>query len=224
MHPAAALVEALDGNFYGTTFQGGAGVNDVGTVFKLSPSGTFATLYNFCSGCAGGTNPDAGLWQATDGNLYGTAYVGGAYYNGTIYEITPDGAFTTLYNFCTSSGCPDGGGPLGGVLQSTSGLFYGTTNWGGAKYYGTVFELNNGLGPFVAFVLPQGKVGQVARILGQGFTGTTNVSFNGVPATFTVVFGTFLEATVPSGATTGYVTVTTPSGTLTSNVQFHVLP
>jgi len=69
-----------------------------------------------------------------------------------------------------------------------------------------------------------GRVGHEAGILGQGFTGTTNVSFNGVPATFTVRGGTFLTATVPSGAATGYVTVTTPSGTLTSNVPFHVLP
>jgi hypothetical protein len=69
-----------------------------------------------------------------------------------------------------------------------------------------------------------GKVGQTRGILGQGFTGTTSVSFNGIPAIFTVVRDTFLTATVPSGATTGFVTVTTPSGTLTSNQKFRVSP
>jgi uncharacterized protein (TIGR03437 family) len=81
-----------------------------------------------------------------------------------------------------------------------------------------------GLGPFVAFVHDSGKAGQTGGILGQGFTGTTRVSFNGTPATFTVVSDTLIKATVPAGATTGYVTVATPSGPLTSNVPFNVIP
>jgi hypothetical protein len=81
-----------------------------------------------------------------------------------------------------------------------------------------------GLGPFVSFVRPVGKVGQTGGILGQGLTGTSSVSLNGIPASFTVVSDTFIRATVPAGATTGYVTVATPSGTLTSNVSFHVIP
>jgi uncharacterized protein (TIGR03437 family) len=81
-----------------------------------------------------------------------------------------------------------------------------------------------GLGTFVSFVLPAGKVGHAGGILGQGFTGTTSVSLNGIPASFTVVSDTYIRATVPAGATTGYVTVTTPSSTLTSNVPFHVIP
>ena len=80
-----------------------------------------------------------------------------------------------------------------------------------------------GLGPFVTSVRSQGKVGQAAGILGQGFTGVTSVSFNGVQANFTIGSDTFIKATVPSGATSGYVTVTTPSGTLTSNLPFHVI-
>jgi hypothetical protein len=93
----------------------------------------------------------------------------------------------------------------------------------GADNDGTVFSLSTGLGPFVAFVRNAGRVGQTAEILGQGFAGTTGVSFNGGPATFTVRRDTFLTATVPAGAITGYVTVTTPSGALSSNVQFQVL-
>ena len=69
-----------------------------------------------------------------------------------------------------------------------------------------------------------GSVGQRFGLLGQGFTGTTSVSLNGTSASFTIKSDTLIVATVPAGATTGYVTVTTPSGTLTSNVQFHVIP
>jgi hypothetical protein len=81
-----------------------------------------------------------------------------------------------------------------------------------------------GLSPSVAFVRNPAKVGQAFGILGQGFTGTTSVSLNGIPATFTVKSDSLIEATLPSGATTGYVTVATTSGTLTSNVPFHVIP
>jgi hypothetical protein len=84
--------------------------------------------------------------------------------------------------------------------------------------------LDTGLGPFVTFIHPAGEVGQTGGILGQGFTGTSNVSLNGIQASFTVVSDTFIRASVPSGATTGYVTVTTPTGVLTSNVPFHVIP
>ena len=81
-----------------------------------------------------------------------------------------------------------------------------------------------GLSPFVALVQRAGKVGRTGGILGQGFTGTTAVAINGIPANFKVVSDTYLMAAVPAGATTGYVTVTTPSGTLTSNVPFQVIP
>jgi uncharacterized repeat protein (TIGR03803 family) len=115
-------------------------------------------------------------------------------------------------------------------MQATSGTLYGTTYMGGdlqcnpSHGCGTVFSLSIGLGPFVTFVRPAGKVGQTGPILGQGFTGTTSVSLNGIPASFTVVSDTYIQATVPAGAITGYAIVTTPSGTLTSNVPFRVIP
>jgi hypothetical protein len=88
-----------------------------------------------------------------------------------------------------------------------------------------VFSIDLGLGPFVTFVVPSGKVGSVIQILGTGLIGTTAVSFDGVPASsFKVVRGPFIQATLPAGATTGPVTVTTPTGTLTSNVNFTVSP
>ena len=89
---------------------------------------------------------------------------------------------------------------------------------------GSLFSLNMELGPFVTLQRYVGHVGDKGGVFGQGFTGTTSVSLNGTPASFRVVSDTFIEATVPAGATTGYVTVTTPGGTLTSNVPFRVLP
>lgn len=191
------------------------------------------TLYAFCSqtNCSDGSHPQDGLVQATDGSFYSTTVQGGANGFGTIFKITSAGRLTTLYSFCSQTNCPDGSYPATTVLQATSGTFYGTTVWGGvygcsdgSGGCGTVFSLSVGLDPFVAFVRTSGKVGQAAGILGQGFTGTTAVSFNGNPAAFTVKSDTFLAATVPTGATTGTVQVTTPSGVQLSNVPFRVLP
>ncbi len=139
--PSASLVRATDGNFYGTTYEGGA--NGDGTVFKITPSGALTTLHSFCqlSGCLDGQTPKAGLVQASNGNFYGTTLEGGANNNnGTVFEITPSGALTTLYSFCSRSGCTDGQGPAAGLIQATDGNLYGTTTSGG-EGYGTVFEI-----------------------------------------------------------------------------------
>ncbi len=113
---------------------------------------------------------------------------------------------------------------MAGLAQHTDGTFFGTTGKGGSYNYGTDYSLNMGLGPFITFVQRTGRVGQTAQILGQGLTGTTAVSFNGIAATsFNVVTDTFMTAVVPSGATTGAVVVTTPGGTLTSNKNFRVI-
>ena len=224
--PLGVLVLGTNGNFYGTTIQGGAA--GYGTVFEITPKGTLTTVVDFNPDGGGpfGGGPEAGLALGSDGNFYGTSlYSGCAIGCGTVFETTPDGVFTNLHTF---SG-PDGLNPTGGLFQSTGGTFYGTTHEGGrsnnCRYgCGTLFSLDMGLGPFVSFVRNPAEVGQAFGILGQGFTGTTSVELNGIPATFTVVSNTFIKATVPAGATTGYVTVTTPSGTLTSNVPFRVIP
>jgi uncharacterized repeat protein (TIGR03803 family) len=207
-----------------------------GTIFKIDQDGKLTTVYEFCSqpNCADGSEPIGALIQATDGNFYGATIGGGdSTCNsgngggcGTVFELNHlDGTLTTLHTFEDT----DGSNPAGSFLQATNGTLYGTTLFGGEplcdKSYGcgTVFSLSMGLGQFVTFVRAAGKVGQTGGILGQGFTGTTGVSLNGTPASFTVVSDTFIRATVPAGATTGYVTVATPSGTLTSNVPFHVI-
>jgi uncharacterized repeat protein (TIGR03803 family) len=227
--PTGVITLGNDGNFYGTTYLGGdltcMQPIGCGTIFRITPAGTLITL-DLLSTANGG--PTAPLVLGNDGNFYGTTagVLNGIALNyGTVFKVTPSGALTTLHTFVNS----DGSDPTGGLLQATSGVFYGTTLSGGnlgcnkGVGCGTIFTLNTGLGPFVAFVQRAGLIGQTAEILGQGFTGTTNVSFNGVSANFSVKSDTFLTATVPSGATTGPVAVTTPSGTLNSNVPFHVV-
>ena len=225
--PAGGLVQASDGNFYGTTNQGGA--NGLGgTVFSLTPSGILTTLYSFCgqANCPDGFESYSGLVQATDGNFYGTTSRGGAAAAGTVFQVTSAGSLTTLHSFCTESGCDDGAGPQSGLFQATNGTVYGSTPVDGSNACecGTIFTLSMGLGPFVSLPRSWGKMGSTTFVFGQGLTRTSDVSFDGTPAHFTVVSDTLLKAKVPTGATTGYVTVTTPSGTLTSNVPFHVIP
>jgi uncharacterized repeat protein (TIGR03803 family) len=139
--PFAGLVQATNGDLYGTTYAGGA--NGYGTVFRITPSGTLTTLHSFCSqsGCTDGENPVAGLVQANNGNLYGTTLAGGAYGDGTVFKITLSGTLTTLYNFCSQSGCTDGEEPFAGLVQATNGDLYGTTSAGGAHSGGTVFKI-----------------------------------------------------------------------------------
>jgi uncharacterized repeat protein (TIGR03803 family) len=235
-NPDGGLIQATNGNFYGTTTGGGTGSGDLGgTVFKITPSGMLTTLYSFCSQshCTDGAFPVAGLIQATDGNFYGTTEHGGAngpgsYGDGTIFKITPGNTLTTLYSFCSRSNstnnCTDGRFPAAVLLQDTNGTFYGTTEYEGAHSDGTVFSLSVGLGPFVKTLPAFGEVGATVDILGSDLTGATSVTFNGTAAAFTVLAPSLIAATVPAGATSGEVQVALPSGTLSSNVPFRVLP
>jgi uncharacterized repeat protein (TIGR03803 family) len=212
------VVQAPDGRIYGTTQQGGT--HKDGTIYIVNPDGTLNFVYKFGSTSTDGVFPEAGLTLATDGNFYGTTDSGGSAAAGSLYQFSPSGTYQQLFSFSVA---PDSAAPESTLVQHTNGMFYGTTgNGGGAN--GIVYSLDMGLGPFVTFVNSRGKVGQTAQILGQGLTGTTSVTFNGVPATsFKVVTDTYMTAVVPSGATTGKVVVTTPGGALTSNVNFRVV-
>ena len=107
-------------------------------------------------------------------------------------------------------------------MQHTTGKIYGTTYTGGANNDGVIWEYDPGLAPFVTFLNGSGRVGAKVDILGQYFTADSVVSFNGVRAQNPVIQPTYIEATVPVGATTGYITVTTSKGTLKSNKRFVV--
>jgi uncharacterized repeat protein (TIGR03803 family) len=273
-NPYSGLIQATDGNFYGTTFISGA--NGSGTVFKITPAGTLTTLYSFCAqtNCADGAYPYAALVQGTDGNFYGTTNEGGTRTYGTVFKITRGGTLTSLYSFCVQTNCTDGqypyaglvqapnkkfygttsaGGdigagtaftitskgtlitlhafddtdgtqPYGGLLQATSGTFYGTTYQGATNSDGTVFSLAAGLGAFVETQPTSGKVGAAVIILGTNLKGTSSVTFNGTAAKFTVISKSEIKTTVPAGATTGTVQVTTSKKTLKSNVVFRIEP
>jgi uncharacterized repeat protein (TIGR03803 family) len=142
--PHGALVQATNGNFYGMTQAGGA--FGLGTIFKITPSGTLTTLYRFCASgiCTDGADPYGGLVQATNGNLYGTTYIDGANGHGTVFRITPSGTLTTIYSFCSQSNCTDGSEPTDGLVQATDGNFYGTTIGAGAYNQGTIFKITPG--------------------------------------------------------------------------------
>src|SRR5579872_567079 len=219
--PYAGLVQAANGSFYGTTWEGGT--EDFGSIFKMTSTGTVTLLHSLNGGSDGGGLADP-LIQATDGNLYGTANSDGEVSSGctegcgTIFKISTAGTFTVLEDFDQTNGAF----PFAALLQGTNGILYGTTQQGGPSNEGTVYSLSLKLGPFVSPLPTSGKVGAKVVILGNNLTGSTAVSFNGTAATFTVVSNTEITATVPSGATTGKIEVTTPHATLKSNVSFRV--
>jgi uncharacterized repeat protein (TIGR03803 family) len=214
------LVQAADGHLYGITELGGD--NNAGTVFKISTGGTLMTLLSFDA--TYGAYPEAALVQATDGSFYGTTGGGGSSRCnagcGAVFKITSRGKLTPLHRFVET----DGSNPYGSLIQGTNGSFYGTTYTGGSSNSGTVFNLSLGLGSFVRTQTTSGKVGATVIILGTNLTGSTSVTFNGTAAAFTVVSDSEITATVPSGATSGLVSVTTPGGVLNSNQSFQVKP
>jgi len=223
--PSGALVLGADGNFYGITEFGGSaggGTGIGGTVFKITPGGTLTTLYNWCSqpSCADGsyaflTEPNT-LVEATNGNFYGTNDAGGnASGAGTFFELTPSGSLTTLYTFCSQSGCVDGGSPFG-LIQATDGSFYGTSGFGGANGAGTVFKItpSGTLTTLYNFCSQGGSActdgGSPFAPLIQGtngdFYGTTTYRGNGAACLPFQSCGTIFEIT--------------PSGTLTTLYNF----
>jgi uncharacterized repeat protein (TIGR03803 family) len=138
--PQAALVQGTDGNFYGTTNEGGpsgACNGGCGTVFKITPGGTLTTLSSFVNYPTDGVNPIAALIQGTDGNFYGTNSSGGVNFDGAIFKITPSGTLTVLHSFDGT----DGDSPAAALVLATDGNFYGTAPAGGANGYGTVFRM-----------------------------------------------------------------------------------
>ncbi len=151
MNPQSNLIFDAAGKLYGTTFNGGIhgcfGMTfDCGTVFELSPAAgggwTEKVLHNFGQG-TDGVNPSAGLIFDSAGNLYGTTYEGGAYYYGTVFELSPtaDGGWSekVLHHFNYNG--TDGMYPVASLISDASGNLYGTTFGGGTSNAGTVFEL-----------------------------------------------------------------------------------
>jgi uncharacterized repeat protein (TIGR03803 family) len=142
--PYAALIQAGDGNLYGTTAAGGA--NDLGTIYKVTTSGVLTTLVELTGNGATkkGASPDAALVQGLDGKLYGTTSRGGAGDLGTVFAVTTGGAFTTLVEFTGNGAGNKGAFPYTALIQDAGGILYGTTSKGGGKNLGTAFSLTTG--------------------------------------------------------------------------------
>ena len=283
--PMGPLTLGADGNFYGTTQEGGTSAYTAGTVFKITPKGKIKLVHSFDNSV--GYYPEAGVTQGADGKLYGTTASGGTYGGGSIFQVTIAGKIVFLHSFnyavddvsgpvnplslgadgslygpanCYSWGCgaeslyrittkgayadlyngftdPEGACPdwsvTGCYLSSPmaldpSGIFYGTAMQGGDYQdqpvgRGVFYSFNTGLKPYIILQFPRGTVGKSIGIFGQGFTKATAVAFNGKSATFNVLSDTYMTATIPTTATKGYVTVTTPSGTLKSNIKLTVV-
>ena len=213
MNPTFGVIQATDGNFYGTTACGGGnggaagcagvapGTGD-GTVFKMTAAGVVTILHSFGGSSADGATPN-NLIQGTDGDFYGTTVKGGTSNGGTFYKITPAGVETVLYSFCGS--VTDGCSPQSGVIQGADGNFYGTTSMGGgASNGGTVYMVTpagvetvlysfgasnsvNGSAPFAG--LTQGMDGTLYGTTSGGGAFTNNTS--GV----VVYGGTFFKVT-----------------------------
>jgi uncharacterized repeat protein (TIGR03803 family) len=206
-NPYAGLIQDTDGNFYGTTYNGGSSTNcqGCGTVFNVSPSGMLTTLYSFAS--TDGQHPQGGLIQAANGYLYGTTVFGGSGSScacGTVYRMTVSGTLTTLHSFNIS----DGSVPYTGLVQATNGYLYGTTPYGGTDNFGTIFKIT-----------PTGSL-------------TTLYSFSSTDGTYPAdgllqakdgnLYGTTFSGGTSSACQGGCGTIfsITPSGTLTTLHDF----
>jgi uncharacterized repeat protein (TIGR03803 family) len=229
--PCTGVIQAKNGNLYGATQSGAA--NNFGSIYKLTTAGVFTDLHDFnnstdasCGDNIGRTNVN--LTQVTDGAFYGVNGINGTSGEGSIYKLTSTNVFT---DFLFPNPPVDGGSPLATLLQNTNGLLYGTTPSGGPAScnpcLGVFFSVATGDAAFVNLEPTQktALVGAKVGMFGQGFSSATAVKFGGVASTKVTLSGTtYLTATVPVGALTGAVTVTTGSTTLTSAQTFKVKP
>ena len=248
-NPYGALVQATGGNLYGTTEFGGANTicaNGLGcgTVFKISPGGgPVKTLYSFCSqtGCTDGKFPQAAVVQAAGGNFYGTTLYGGVNDGGTVFKISPSGTLTSLYSFCSQSGCTDGLHPEAALVQATDGNFYGTTPEGGANPTGC-----KGFGCGTVFkITPSGTLTTLYRLTGPGgvypaaglvqdtngnFYGTTLWGgglcggFCGTVFSLSVGLGPFVKTQPASARVGGFVQILGTNLTGATSVSFNGTP
>jgi len=206
------LIQGFDGNFYGTTLQGGT--TNWGIAFKMTPAGVLTTVHNFCSmaGCLDGSWPEGRMTQATDGNIYGPTDNNGTGGAGVIYKITSAGKFAILHEFCLTD-CSDGVIPTS-VVQARNGNLYGTT-FGAHNSYsllGTVFGLTLGgkLTTLHTFIGTDGAypAGPMMQASNGNFYGTTQAGGSSTVC-FLLLFG---------GC--GTIFQITPSGTLTTLHSF----
>lgn len=221
-NPNANLIQGSNGDFYGTTYQGGTG--NEGTIFEITAAGEETVLYSFPNQ-TDGAYPTLPLTQGPNGLLFGAATdcAGGGCAQAGLFDITTKGAYKTIYLYplvCSNCGQPEA--PL---LLSTNGTLYSTTEQGGVGV-GSFYSVDNGYSPFISPVnTKSGAEGARVGILGQGFSSKSVVEFGGTKATATKLTGsTYMLAEVPTGALTGDITVTTGSTKLSTLGSYRITP
>jgi uncharacterized repeat protein (TIGR03803 family) len=210
-NPTGPLVQGPGNSFYGMTQYDGQ-YGD-GTIFKVTTHGVYTDLHDVNAATDGGASPRYGLLLATDGNFYGSltgCVPSGCGASGS-FKMTSTGVFTPLFSFnpdcayATTTGCI----PSSGVIQDTNGTLYGVLEQGGVNDAGMLYAETTSplLKPGVSLQETSGATGSVVDILGQGFLQAGKVTFGTLAASFAVVSDTYMTATVPAGAASGYVTV-----------------
>jgi uncharacterized repeat protein (TIGR03803 family) len=190
-HSPNGLLRDSQGNFYGTTSGGGTSNN--GTVYEFTAAGQEKVLYSF-NGFPDGYNPNAPLVMDSQGNLYGTTFKGGPKYAGTVFQVTPAGVETILHDFVANS--TDGQYPYAGLVMDSEGNLYGTTGYGGASGFGTVFEITAAGNEEILYSFKggehDGQLPEASLILDSAgnLYGTTSVNPNAIGP-----FGTLFEIT-----------------------------
>ena len=253
LSPVGPVMQAADGNLYGTA--SGGGVNGGGVVYRIGLNGTgYIPIHGFQT--ADGTAPMGGLVQGLDSNLYGLASQNGTLTTweamqgfipeGTLFKLqTPNGAnFTPLFTFFRASGANGtgpGANPQATPVLHTNGSIFGLTLEGGFKSNtnlpkgglpedtGEFFSWNDGLKPFVSVVGQRSAhVGDRITIIGQGFSTATGITFGGVAGPWvkfnpTIYNDTSMSVTIPQGAKNGVITVLEPSGNLSTTYNFTIM-
>ena len=219
--PNGPLLQASDGNFYGTTRAGGTNICrsvdpiPCGAIFKVTPAGVETVIYTFGASTSDGYTPSGPLIQGQDGALYGVTGNGGEYGGGgTVFRITLDGIYSVLHSFGASP--TDGIVPLGGLVQASNGDFYGVTASGGANHCVNIPQAGGNCGT-VFRMSPNG----VATIL-HSFGSSASDGVTPIASLLQASDGNFYGTTVNGGANAcgapnscGTVFKITPSGVAT---------
>jgi uncharacterized repeat protein (TIGR03803 family) len=173
--PTAPPIQAPDGNLYGTTSASYEDSQGYGTVYRITYSGQFTTIYQFTDSMARWSVAVGPLVLGNDGNLYGTTYIGGTNGFGTVYKIKPNGKLTVLYNFDGVHGI----WPAAPLVQGGDGSLYGTTVAGGSNDTGVVFRVTPaGMLTVLHDLDPSTSVGYIS-----GLIEATDGNFYGVAST-----------------------------------------
>jgi uncharacterized repeat protein (TIGR03803 family) len=216
-NPSGPLTLGVDGNFYGTTQEGGS-VNNNGTVFEITTNGTLTTLVNFSG--TNGAKPSAGLIFRGDGYFYGTTSQGGTsyYYSGTAFKMTTNGILTTLVNFNRTNGESPNGLTLG-----VDGNLYGTTTLGGTSNFGTIFRLSLPPIPLTTIQITAPTPGLSVSNASYTITGTANNNANVavINVLYSLNSGSWNNAVTGNGWTNWSAAVNLIEGT--NNIQAYAM-